>query len=119
VAARGRCDYIDAIAIPLPLMVTGLITRVPDEDLHKIRTWTEAFIRRFGLMLSEEEERACVELEIEAQHYLKKIIDRLRAEPDDSLLSDIVNTPMSDGNTLSDNSLFAHLMADTFVGGSE
>jgi cytochrome P450 len=70
-------------------------------------------------MLSEEEERDCVLLEIEGQHYLKKLMDRLRANPDDSLLSDIVNTPMSDGLTLSDAALFAHLMADTFVGGSE
>ena len=110
---------VDAIAVPLPLRVTGLITRVPDEDLPLIRRWTEAFIRRFGLMLSEEEERECVLLEIEGQHYLKKIIDRLRAAPDDSLLSDIINTPMSDGSCLSDAALFAHLMADTFVGGSE
>ncbi len=119
VADRGACDYIDAIAVPLPLKVTGFITRVPDEDLPKIRSWTVAFIRRFGLMLSEEEERDCVLLEIEGQHYLKKLMDRLRANPDDSLLSDIVNTPMSDGRTLSDAALFAHLMADTFVGGSE
>ena len=119
VADRGACDYIDTIAVPLPLKVTGFITRVPDEDLPQIRSWTEAFIRRFGLMLSEEEERDCVLLEIEGQHYLKKLIDRLRANPDDSLLSDIVNTPMSDGSTLSDAALFAHLMADTFVGGSE
>lgn len=118
-ADKGSCDFVADYAVPLPLRVTGLITGVPPEDLEKIRIWTQAFIRRFGLMISEEEERECVLLEIEAQHYLKQIIDRLRAEPDESLLSDIVNTPLSDGTTLSDNALLAHLMADTFVGGSE
>jgi cytochrome P450 len=119
IAAHGATDYIDTVAVPLPLKVTGLITRVPDADLPLIRRWTEAFIRRFGLMLSEDEERDCVLLEIEGQHYLKQLMDRLRAAPDDSLLSDIVNTPMSNGECLSDAALFAHLMADTFVGGSE
>lgn len=118
-AQRGYCDVVADYAVHLPLRVTGVLTCVPDEDLEKIRIWTEAFIRRIGFMVSEEEETKCVEMEIEAQHYLKKIIDRLRIQPDESLLSDIVNTPMSDGSTLSDNELFAHLMADTFVGGSE
>ncbi len=119
IAAKGSCDFVDEVAIPFPLQVTGLITSVPEEDLPDIRRWTDAFIRRFGLMISEEEERECVLLEIEAQHYLKGIIDRLRANPDDTLLSDIVNTPMRDGTLLTDNELLAHLMADTFVGGSE
>jgi cytochrome P450 len=118
-AEKGSCDFVDEVAIPLPLHVTGLITGVPEQDLPNIRLWTDAFIRRFGLMISEEEERECVLLEIEAQHYLKGIIDRLRAQPDDTLLSDIVNTPMRDGTLLTDNELLAHLMADTFVGGSE
>lgn len=119
IANKGSCDFVDEVAIPLPLLVTGLITSVPEEDLPDIRRWTDAFIRRFGLMISEDDERECVLLEIEAQHYLKGIIDRLRASPDDTLLSDIVNTPMRDGMLLTDNELLAHLMADTFVGGSE
>ncbi len=118
-ATLGSCDFVAEFAVPLPLHVTGLITGVPTEDLEKIRIWTDAFIRRFGLMISEEEERECVLLEIEAQHYLRALIERLRATPEDSLLSDLVNTPLSDGTTLSDNALLAHLMADTFVGGSE
>lgn len=119
ISGKGTCDFVDTVAIPLPLKVTGLITSVPEADLPKIRKWTDAFIRRFGLMISEEEERECVLLEIEAQHYLMDIIERLRRQPEDNLLSDIVNTPMSDGSKLNDNELLSHLMADTFVGGSE
>ncbi len=118
-ATTPEADFLDAYAIPLPLEVTALITQIPKDDVARIRTWTDAFIRRFGLMLSEEEERACVRLEIEAQHYLMQIITRLRARPDDSLLSDLVNTPLSDGTTMNDSQLLTHLMADTFVGGSE
>ena len=44
----------------------------------------------------------------------------MRKEPDDTLLSDIVNMEIPEwGRTLNDNELHAEMMADTFVGGSE
>ena len=116
---EGSCNIIEHYAAPLPLMVTAKQTGVPLEEFDKIRIWIGAFIKRFGLMLSEEDERECVELEIEAQHYLMGIIQRLRARPDETILSDLVNTPMSDGNLLTDNELLTHLLADIVVGGSE
>jgi cytochrome P450 len=59
-------------------------------------------------------------MEIEAQHYFQPIFERLRREPDDSLLSDLVNTPIPEwGRCLTDEELHAEMMADTFVGGSE
>ena len=71
-------------------------------------------------MQTEEEEQWSVEMEIEAQHYFQRIFDRLREEPDDTLLSDMVNREIPEwGRTLTDNELHAEMMADTFVGGSE
>jgi cytochrome P450 len=59
-------------------------------------------------------------MEIEAQHYFQPIFERLRKQPDDTLLSDLVNTVIPEwGRTLNDNELHAEMMADTFVGGSE
>ncbi|MEQ8690811.1 MAG: cytochrome P450, partial [Pseudomonadales bacterium] len=67
-----------------------------------------------------EEERWSVEMEIEAQHYFQPIFERLRREPDDSLLSEMVNRVIPEwGRPLTDNELHAEMMADTFVGGSE
>ena len=60
------------------------------------------------------------EQEIAAQHYFQPIFERLRRRPDDSLLSDLVNTEVPEwGRTLTDEELHAEMMADTFVGGSE
>ena len=71
-------------------------------------------------MQTEEEERWSVEMEIEAQHYFQPIFERLRVEPDDSLLSELVNREIPEwGRALTDNELHAETMADTFVGGSE
>ncbi len=71
-------------------------------------------------MQTEEEAIWSTEMEIEAQHYFQPIFDRLRKEPDDTLLSDLVNTEIPEwGRTLTDEELHAEMMADTFVGGSE
>ena len=44
--------------------------------------------------------------------------ERLRVEPNDTLLSDLVNTVIPEwGRTLTDEELHAEMMADTFVGG--
>ena len=118
--ADGRCEWVSQFAIPLPLYVTGRQVGVPEEDLPQIKAWTDAWIKRMGLMQSEEEMRRSVEMEIEAQHYFYKRFEELRKEPDDSLLSVLVNREIPEwGRPLNDNELQAEMMADLFVGGSE
>ncbi len=90
------------------------------EDMWKIKNWTDAFFHRISLMQTEEEELEMVDREIEAQHYFQPIFERLREKPDNSLLSELVNTIIEEwGRPLNDNELHAEMMADTFVGGSE
>ena len=116
----GECDWVKQMAVPLPLIVIGQQMGVPEEDIWRIKAWTDAWVQRLGMMQSEEEERWSVEMEIEAQHYFQPIFERLRKEPDETLLSDMVNRVIPEwGRPLNDNELHAEMMADTFVGGSE
>jgi cytochrome P450 len=116
----GRCDWMKQFAVPLPLIVIGKQMGAREEDIWQIKAWTDAWVQRLGMMQTEEEALWSTEMEIEAQHYFQAIFERLRAEPDDTLLSDIVNTVIPEwGRTLTDNELHAEMMADTFVGGSE
>jgi cytochrome P450 len=116
----GQCDWVRQFAVPLPLIVIGKQMGAPEEDIWQIKAWTDAWVQRLGMMQSEDEAIWSTEMEIEAQHYFQPIFDRLRNEPDDTLLSDIVNTEVPGwGRKLNDNELHAEMMADTFVGGSE
>ena len=116
----GHCDWVKQFAVPLPLIVIGHQVGVPERDIWRIKAWTDAWVQRLGMMQTEDEERWSVEMEIEAQHYFQPIFERLRKEPDDTLLSDMVNRVIPEwGRTLNDNELHAEMMADTFVGGSE
>ncbi len=116
----GQCDWVSQFAIPLPLVIIGRQMGANPEDIWRIKEWTEAFFHRISLMLNEEQELDRVRKEIEAQHYFQPIFDKLRAQPDDSLLSVLVNTVIEEwGRPLNDHELHAEMMADTFVGGSE
>jgi len=116
----GHCEWVRQFAVPLPLTVIMKQTGADMADMWRIKAWTDAFARRLGLMQSEEEERQSVEMEIEQQHYFQPIFERLRREPDGTLLSDLVNTEIPElGRTLTDQELHAEMSADTFVGGSE
>jgi len=116
----GHCDWVKQMAVPLPLIVIGKQVGVPEADIWKIKAWTDAWVQRLGGMQTEEEERWSVDMEIEAQHYFQPIFERLRVEPDDTLLSELVNRVIPEWDRpLNDNELHAEMMADTFVGGSE
>ncbi|MEM7286027.1 MAG: cytochrome P450 [Actinomycetota bacterium] len=115
-----RCDWVRQFAVPLPLIIIGVQMGAKEEDIWQIKAWTDAWVQRLGLMQTEAEAIWSTEMEIEAQHYFQPIFERLREEPDDTLLSDLVNTEIPEwGRTLNDNELHAEMMADTFVGGSE
>ncbi|MER2535617.1 MAG: cytochrome P450 [Rhizobiaceae bacterium] len=119
--AQKSFEFVRAFAVPFPLIVIGNQMGVPEEDIWKIKTWTEAFCHRTGLMQKEDSAfLRNVEQEIEAQHYFQPLFERLRAQPDGSLLSDLVNEQVPGwGRPLNENELHAEMMADTFVGGSE
>jgi cytochrome P450 len=117
---KGHCDWVKEMAVPLPLIIIGRQMGVPEADIWKIKAWTDAWVQRLGMMQTEDEERWSVEMEIEAQHYFQPIFERLRKEPDDTLLSEIVNRVIPEwGRPLTNEELHAEMMADTFVGGSE
>jgi len=116
----GGCEWVSAMAVPLPLTVIGKQMGANTEDLGRIKAWTDAWVQRLGRMQTEEEERWSVEQEIEAQHYFQPIFERLRREPDDTLLSELVNRTIPEwGRPMNDNELHTEMMADTFVGGAE
>ncbi|MEM7569212.1 MAG: cytochrome P450 [Pseudomonadota bacterium] len=120
IAQGSSADWVRALAVPLPLIIIGKQMGAKEEDIWRIKEWTEAFFHRIGLMLPEEDDKAAIEKEIEGQHYFQPIFEELRKNPNETVLSDLVNTVIEGwGRTLTDNELHTEMMADTFVGGSE
>lgn len=118
-APRGRCDVVADYAVPLPLMAICSQVGVPIDDVWTIKRWTDAWMKRFSLMQTPEEEAASIRQEIEFQHYFADVVADLRRAPNGSLLSDLVNMRLSDGSALGYAEIASHLLSDIFVGGSE
>jgi cytochrome P450 len=115
-----ECDYVQQYAVPLPLFIICRQMGAKDEDVWQIKKWTDAWIKGGTIGLDEEGVIWATEMEIEAQHYFQAIFEKLRVQPDDTLLSDLVNNEVPGWDrTLSDSELHAEMMQDTFVGGSE
>ena len=74
----GECEWVKAVAIPLPLYVIGRQMGVPEQDMPRIKAWTDAWVQRLGLMQTFEERMWSARQEIEAQHYFQPIFERFR-----------------------------------------
>src|SRR5207249_10414923 len=114
----GACEFVRAFAVPLPLMMICREMGVPEDDIWRIKAWTDAWITKLGMMQSDDEAVRGAMMEIEAQHYFQPHFDRLRESPDGTLLSELVNKEVPGwGRPLTDNELHSAMMSDTFVGG--
>ena len=117
---EGSCEWVSQYAVPVPLYTIGKQMGVPEKDMPKIKEWTDAWVQRLGLMQTPEERLWSAKKEVEAQQYFQPIFEKLRANPEDTVLSDIVNKEIPEwGRKLNDNELHSEMMADFFVGGSE
>jgi cytochrome P450 len=115
-----ECDYVQQYAVPLPLFIICRQMGAKDSDVWQIKKWTDAWIKGGTIGLDEEGIVWATEMEIQAQHYFQAIFEKLRVQPDETLLSDLVNNEVPGwGRSLSDSELHAEMMQDTFVGGSE
>ncbi len=118
--ARGGGDWVEGLAVPLPLYVIGRQMGFADGELPRIKRFTDAWIRRMGLMQDEEDMHRSVEIEAETRRYFQEHFDRLRRQPDETLLSILVNREIPEwGRSLTNNELHTEVMSDLFVGGSE
>lgn len=109
-------DFFDAFAMRLPLSVFTEILGVTDRDLDKFKRWNDMSLETSNPALSAERELELVPAVIELQQYLAKNVERVRATPDDSLLSTLVHAEI-DGRTLDMRELVSILWLLFLAGG--
>jgi cytochrome P450 len=55
---------------------------------------------------------------VDAQHYLKAIVDKRRADPKDDIISGLIQTPLPEGRHLDDAEILS-MLSEILVGGNE
>lgn len=95
---------MEAIASPLPIAVICHLLGVPAEDQGKFRAWGHAVASTLDIQSAAGSESRTRASELALNLYLKEMVRRRRAEPDESLLSALIAAE-EDGDRLSADEL--------------
>jgi cytochrome P450 len=96
-AADGDVDIVAGLAYPLPVMVIANMLGVGDGDMPTFKRWSDAIIENVGMMLMVGDDGSLDDINREFDRYFKARLDKLRAEPEDNLLSGLVHAETDDG----------------------
>jgi cytochrome P450 PksS len=103
VQKQGSMDLIHDFALPLPATIIAEILGVPVKDHHKFHRWSKALIdagaSTWRMILA-------VPNALALMRYLRMIIKKRRAEPQDDLISSLAKAEEA-GDTLSEDELLA------------
>jgi pimeloyl-[acyl-carrier protein] synthase len=106
---REQFDLIADFAFPLPLAIIGLIIGIPVSDANKLKAWSKALVAIIGgnraLPKLYDSGKAVLEL----RNYLTPMIEERRKNPQNDLLSVLVQAE-EDGTKLSTAELLSNLI---------
>jgi cytochrome P450 len=98
--AAAGFDLIDALALPLPIAVICHLLGVPAQDQASFRAWGHAVAATLEPQTSLAAENQSRAAELALTSYLRDLVAKRRADPDESLLSALVAIE-EDGERLS------------------
>jgi cytochrome P450 family 142 subfamily A polypeptide 1 len=90
IARAGECDFVDAISVPLPLLLIAEMMGIRPEDRHNFHRWSDAMIAGDGAQDNPEVMAAAGTAFVEYSTYVSGIIEDRRKSPRDDLISILV-----------------------------
>jgi cytochrome P450 family 142 subfamily A polypeptide 1 len=98
VASKGECDFVEAIAVPLPLRLIASMMGVRPEDYDTFHRWSDHMIGAQGRFDEPEIVARAGQAYVEYATYISKVIEDRRQNPRDDLVS--ILTGAKDGGVL-------------------
>lgn len=114
----GQCEFLSAFGVPLPLTIIAGQLGAPIDDLLLFRKWTDAFIGNLSQQLDRAGRLAAARDIVEFQHYFVEKMDARRRQPENDILSMIVNASI-DGETPLNDAECLSMISQILVAGSE
>jgi cytochrome P450 family 142 subfamily A polypeptide 1 len=90
VSAKGECDFVTEIAVPLPLLIIAEMIGIRKEDRKRFHAWSDAMIAGDGNFDKPEIIGKAAAAYIEYSRYVTEIIEQRRQEPQEDLVSILV-----------------------------
>lgn len=102
--SKPEPDLVAEIAYPLPVMVIANMMGVADGDLAAFKRWSDDIIENVGAVLLTGDESALEETNRQFDAYFKQRLEKLRRQPEENLLSELVHVE-TDGGKLTEDEL--------------
>ncbi len=93
---RGRVEAVQDFAVPLPVEVIARALNVPDDRLADFKRWSDDSVAGIGTNLGIEERLAAERGVNEFQHYFADALEQRRTNPQDDLLTRLLQARIDD-----------------------
>ena len=90
VAKAGECDFVEDIAVPLPLRLIAYMIGIREEDYDDFHQWSDSMIAADGNMDNPEIVARATQAFVSYAAYVTQIIEDRREKPKDDLVSILV-----------------------------
>lgn len=96
---QNEIDFLDAFAVNLPMFVIAEQLGIAREDKARFKLWSDVSVESVSPIVTPEREIEIATLIVEMQNYMAERIERVRRQPDETLISHLANTE-TDGRLL-------------------
>jgi cytochrome P450 len=93
---RTELEFVADFGVPLPVRVIGTMLNQPEERFADIKRWSDASIAGIGTNIPIERRVAAERETNEFQRYFESEIERRRIEPQDDLLTNLLNASLDE-----------------------
>ena len=87
---NGRCEFVDEFAVPLPVTVIAKALNVPDDRLDDFKRWSDDSIAGIGTDIGDDARIDAERGVIEFQHYFAEQLNNRRSDPQDDILTGLL-----------------------------
>jgi cytochrome P450 len=102
----GHFDLIADFAEPLPVKVIAHLLGFPESDEHLLRPWSQAIVKMYEVMPSEQDKLAAQQASEEFAQYVQHLMVQRQLKPGTDLISDLAQVEQ-DGEKLNAHELIA------------
>ncbi|MEE2665424.1 MAG: cytochrome P450 [Myxococcota bacterium] len=100
----GACDFVEALAVPVPMRLIAEMIGIADGDIDQFRRWSDAIFE--ATSSDPQRSQAVAEASAALASYLGEAIGKRRAEPRDDILSSLIAA--RDAGALGEDAGLAH-----------
>lgn len=115
----GECEFIEAFAHPLPMIIIADQLGIPTDMIPQFKRWSDAIVEPFSMMVAPEREIECAKLVVEMQQFFKFEIDRKRGRGGTDLLTICADALDHEGKPIAIDELLSIVTIDLLASGNE